>query len=605
MDIQQASYIIDITILAGYHFLYNEGLRFKISDENIKMLDIKNATEIDIKGNKKIRTWNPIIFPKGTISFRTAKSKDSIENSTLYNKVNQPRFYSDIDVAIKYLPNNDSHIKDNDIHMVMFDEMILADISSFAYQVMIEYNDKIKKCIDVYLNNGKFQEVIQKTGGINPHNLLFGESGYPIITKNERNEENQKQYISTIQPYAKSIYQELVPIVQQWSMNCGIGNLNIKNIIGDEEISENYMDIEGGNSMEAQDLSEKFVNKLLNKCVLSSLPINLKESEDFNKEIMGDDDSGIMYDGFDNDPTEMIQYLSFYITYGVCPISQLETVMKTYNFIVRIFKRKYGENIKIGTRDVEELDIENLKTFGGLNDLFFSDESCKESQRDPATGLLSSISYRFSINILDDIACDFLSQKASEFGIDGYYSYDQPVPWGPNRDHGRNEIFHFHPEICVFKPSEKVLQSVPLFNMAKNGYSLLPEGISYYSDVIPTSFLKNQYINSDTLYSRLQQLYTTQTETKMNIFQPIIRIHYIPVNTFNVKLENPSNKYIIRQSSNYPNNLVQNMLCEENIRLGGKNKERKNTNRKKDKKKNIYRTRKRKTYIMRKIKIKN
>ena len=585
MSDEQITYIFDATFLSGYHYLYKEGIRFQIPADNIKILDIGNVTVKDIQGNKKIRTWNPIIFPKGTISFRSAKGKVSIEDSTVYNKSNQPRFYGDFDTAISYLPNHMFSIKDNDIHMVMFDELFLADISSFAYQIMIGYNEKIKNCINEYLNNGKFQEVIQNTEGINPHNLLFGESGYPVIGNNDRSGENKIQYLDTLNVYAHSIYQNLVPIIKNWCMTCGIDNLNIKNMVPSDEINSELMDIDEGNIMESQGLAEKFVNNLLIESEKSITPNNIKDTEKLTR-VQSDDISGIMSDGLTRDPTELIQYLSFYITYGVCPIIQLEKVMRTYNFIVKIFKEINGTEAKIGTRDVGELDIEYLKEFGGLNDLFFSDESCKNSQRDSSTGLLSSLAYRFSVRILDDIACDFLSEKAKEFGIDGYYSYDQSVPWGPNRDHERNQKFHFHPEICVFNPSEKILNSVPLFNMATNGYSLLPDGIPYYSDGIRKEFLKNTYSNPDIFYNRLLELYTKQMNTKIDIFQSIIQIHYLPVNSFNIKLENNNisiSPKILRNSENYPNNLVQNTLLGENTRFGGKNKKLKQKKTKKKK----------------------
>ena len=338
---------------------------------NIKILDMTSTSH-------NIRSWNPVNVPRGTIFFRSASEKPGgIQGATAYNQTDDPRFYGDLDTTSRYMGDG------KEMYMIMYDDMILADVSCLSTQVYMAYNEELKKKLDNYLRND-FGNAVQATMGtrVNPHNLLITKKGQNLKGYNNRSTE---------------IYQDL-PFIRS---------------------SDGYEGIE-----------------------------------------------------------DRIKFLAFFITYGVCPVNQLETAINAYNFEVKQFKTQYGDK-KIGNRDVNEVEQEWVQNWAGLNDLMLSDIACRNNGRDPPPGNLAGLSYRLSIGVLDDMACDFLKNYAKRFGVDGYYSFKQYVPWGPNRAHGRTEKFQFHSEICLFTPKEKVVCAVPLIQYAKT------DPLTQYMFIVP------------------------------------------------------------------------------------------------------------------------
>jgi len=490
---------------------------------SIKILDLKNS--MSNFTNKNIVNWNPLIFPKGIVSFRTGRGQKNINDSTIYNKVNQPRFYGDLDTAIKYLPENNFLTIDKDIHMVIFNEMILVDIYSFAYKIMMNYNDKLKNCINNYLINGKFNDAIINTRGINPHNLLLTKKDSVINDKNDRTQqqENRQDYLQIINNFSLQLIDNLSSFL--------VENENEHKFIEENEMEDVEID-----EQERKLIFEKKKKQLKEKILIPILETSKKNYKLYNK-IINPENPPINGDNMyifgnnieqeENNIIDTIKFLSFYLTY-ICPVNQIEIIIETYNYYVGYYKHLYGEDKKIGTRTLEYINTEYMKEKLGLNDLLFSDISCNYNNREPPTGLLSSLTYRLSINFLDDIACDFLSEKATDFGIDGYYSYKQIVPWGPNRTHLRNEIFTFHPEICVFKPSEKIKLSIPIFNIT---------GIQSVNSVI----LKNTYQDSTIFYPIIQSLFE-KGETNKSMFIALHDISYLEINIKYNLIHNYSNK---------------------------------------------------------------
>ena len=344
-------------------------------NNHLKILDISEDKD-------NITSWKPISIPKGSISFRLGSSPppnsvNIIKTSTdYYKQQTNPRFFGDLETVVRYY-SGDGNINQQDIHMVMFDNIILADINCLANQVMFAYNEELKKKLDTYLridyNAARLNLIGMKT---NPHNLLITKRGDTITKKNNRS--NTYEF--------------------------GFGN-----------------------------------------------PTYIKQSES--------------YEGIE----DRIKFLAFFITYGICPISQIEIAVDAYNFEVASLMTKQKTNKpKIDNRDIQPINIDWFLNFTGVNDLLLSDSACRNQGKDPPPSNLAGLSYRLSIGALDDIACDFLKTYAKRFGIDGYYSFKQFVPWGINREHRRTEKFQFHSEICLFTPKDKIIKSIPMLNYCQS-----------------------------------------------------------------------------------------------------------------------------------------